>query len=632
MATPRSPFSTVVDTELEGMPRGPELSAAAAQRMIQRSPMAMPPSRIPEPDPSGLVMTWGDFQVRHPEWRGDYWAECRGLYAGGQRLLGDPAVLKRLFPAHMYEAPDVYAARQARAHYFPYPGTIIDHLLAGLGTDPFEITFSQIDDKGVASMPDNAEWWEDWVSDVTDEAERPEDYGLEIGTDDDDDEGGRPMHEFLVDCLREACQTQTAWVLGDIPSSDSDQVIDSKLAAERSGMLDPYLCLVPAEQVIDWHCDDRGRLEWALILTVSQPRATPRARRKNLLHTYVLWTAEQWIRYEVSFDPQLRPNENTPYAPVAMGDHGFGRVPLERLQLPEGLYPMGKLHSLAREHFNKRASMSWAEYKSLFAILYEFLGPEQSTGLPVAEAQMDAGRATNQIRGQGYTQTRGKDDDAKYVGPDPTVFTAARESCNDTMREMHRVMFSMAMSANMDAAALSRSAESKDKDMATTEVLLAAFGGLLLRFARRLLVLAALGRQEAPPKCTITGYRKFDVAGIDVKIAEAGQLFGNQIPMISPTVKELYLARFYGDLIGDMSQEQLERVREEIREGITQEELAAQIASGMGPDGQPLAAPGDGSGDGADPGDDEAPEPEAKPAPVPKPAGARSMIRKSAKK
>lgn len=621
MVTPIGPIRTQVDFELAGAPRGEELAQDVAANLLQRGRMAMPPTRqSTATGDAELTMTWGDFQCRHPEWRGDYWTECRALYAGGDRLLGDPKVLERLFPRHLHEAGDVYVARKARAHYFPYAGTIIDHLLAGLGTDALKISFAEIDDKGVATSPSGAEWWERWVTDVTDEAERPSDYGLADEDDEDDDEGGCTLHHFLIDALREALQTRTAWVLADLPPVDPDYP-EQTAKAGAADLLDPYLCLVPAEQVIDWQTDKRGRLDWAIVMTAEQVRASPRLRRGLVLHTYVVWTADTWARYEILVDPATPPNADMPFQPVEVGEHGFGRVPIERLQLPEGMYAMGKLHSLSREHFNKRCAMSWAEYKSLFAVLYEFLGPEDKNGLPIAEAQGDANRAVNQVRGQGYTQSRGGDDRAEFVGPPVDPFVAARESCNDTMREMHRVMFSMALSADMDKAALQRSGESKEKDNASTAVLLDALGTILLKFCRRLLVLASLGRSEAVPYATITGLEKFDVTGTADAIAEAVTLF-NGVPIKSALFTELYLARLYGDVLGNPTQEQTEQMREQIRESITAEQIAADAmilaSTGGNTNGDP---PGDGEDDGLDGPPATAPAPSK-----PKPPGTTTTI------
>lgn len=606
MAIPTGPIRTQVDIELAGAPRGAELAASVVQRMRDRAPMAMPPTHQPVSlQDSALTMSWADLQQRNPEWRGDFWAECRALYAGGDRLLSDEKVMLRLFPQHFHELAQVYAERKKRAHYYPYAGTIIDHLLAGLGTDALDISFAEESEDGKQTTPPNAEWWSRWVRDVTDEAERPADYGLEEADDEADDEGGTDMHHFCVEVLREALQTRTAWVLADLPPVDPTALIEptSLLDAEEQ-IPDPYLCLVPAEQVIDWQCDDRGRLVWALIMTCEQLRATPKDRRGKIRHTYVLWDAVQWLKYIVDVDPANPPQPEQTFAPVDGAAHAFGRVPLERMRLPEGMYAMGKLHSLAREHLNKRCAMSWAEYKSLFAVLYEFLGAEDKNGLPVAEAQGDSNRAVNQIRGQGYSQLRGGDDDARFIGPDVAPFKEARDSCNDAMREMHRVMYSMALSANMDKAALQRSGESKEADSATTAVLLDAFGNLVRKFARRLLVLASLGRGEAAPKSRLSGLEQFDVAGTADAIAEAVNLF-NGVPIMSPLFREIYLARLYCRMLGDVTQAQREEIREQVRNSISDEQVL--LEQGMLPGNAGNVTPPEQKQPGDDGGEDDKP-------------------------
>lgn len=587
---------TQVDYELEGVPRGTELDRAVAARAVASNRMASPATYDGDEQVGAGALTWGDFQQRHPEWDGAYWSECRALYGGGKRLFGgDQKVFESLFPKHLYEAPLVYKQRKDRAHYYAYPGSIIDHLLAGLGTDPLEISFAEVDDKGKATSPPGTDWWTKWVQDVTDEGESSADKpkGESEKPDDEAGDGGRSMHTFLVDVLRESLQTQTAWVLADLPRFG-----DGTAPATGDGD-DPYLCIVPAEQVIDWEEDDRGQLTWAIVMTTKLMRTTPQDKRGKLHFTYVLWDTEAWTRYDIDVDPAKPPTEQTVIAPSAEGRHGFGRVPLERLKLSDGMYAMGKMHSLAREHFNKRCAMSWAEYKSLHSVLYEYLAPEESgsANLPVAMAQQDPARAVTQVRGQGYTQVRGDKDRAEYVGPPVDAFTAARESCNDIMREMHRVMFSMALSANMDSAALRRSGESKQSDNSSTEVLLDAFGAIIMRFCRRLLMLAGLGRAEPVPKAAITGLQSFNVEGTAEAIEEAIALL-NGVPILSPTFKELYLARLYGRAIGDATQEQLETFRDEIREGISAEEAIRQ-AGMLGTDG---GMTNDGPGPASKPG------------------------------
>lgn len=607
-------LATREDLDLRALPRGPELDAQIGEQLASRGPRRR--GTVQESTATQLALTWADLCERHPEYRGAFWEECRALYAGGDRLLGNMPVLRRLFPAHQYEDPEVYKQRIARAHYFAYPGAIIDSLLAGLSTDPLRVAFGERDEETGSITPGPGdEWWLGFAADVTNEAE---------GDDarEDDKQGGMPLHQFLVEAMRECSQTRHAWILVDLPEVPEDAAPPtSKLDQERSPGNAPYLCLIPAENVIDWHIDEgTHELEWALMLETSTPRTSLKDRRRLVRHTFTLWTRVDWTRYVVDVDPSKPPPADQVVRPSGHSTHGFGRVPLDRIELPEGLYAMGKLHSLAREHFNKRCAMAWAEYKALFSILYEFLADESETSVPVVGAPSDPGRATNQTRGQGYTQVRREKDRAEYVGPDPAVFTSARESCNDLMREMMRVMFSSNLSANMDSAALQRSGESKGRDTEATRVVLGAFGVLVRRVARVLLGLVSIARGEPVPENQITGLEKFDVAAVADAIAEAVQLF-SAVPIDSPTFRALYLTKLYGKVLGDgVTDAQLDDIREEVETASTAEQILAEAQRDQAQtiaESDPLADPED------DEDDDEAP-PKKKPAPAP--AARKRMI------
>jgi hypothetical protein len=565
-------LETETDAELNAVSR-PALEAAMVDLQARRGRAAGPGTLHSDPPPAAsLNVQWKWLQERNPLYTHDYWQECRALYAGGQRLLGDPRVMKRVFPSNLYEAPDVHAERVKRAHYYPYAGSIIDFLLAGLGTAPLRVQFGERDEKTGAYKGD--EWWESFTADVTHEAEM---YGdSEDDERDPDDEGGCTMHHFAVDVLREAMQCGVAWVLCDLPRAE-----EGDETAPRGD--DPYLCLIPAEGVVEWE-ESGGKLEWVLTHEACQKRAGLAAKRKIWTHTYTLWTDVDWVRYVVEVDPEHPISESAIIEPQDQGDHPFGRVPFERLALPEGLCAMGKLHNLAREHFNKRCAQSWAEYKSLYAVLYEFQGPEDKGALPTPGAQQDPERGINQIRAQGYSQIRGGDDDARFIGPDVAPFKEARESCNDTMREMHRVLYAMALSANMDNKALQRSGESKEKDEAATQVLLEAYGRILRKLVRKLLALAAKGKGQKLPPATLAGLDSFDVQGVAAAITQTVELFAG-VPILSQTFKQMYLTDLYVKILGDgLTQQQVEEIRSEVEEAGTAEQALMEqgLIPGMG--------------------------------------------------
>ena len=84
--------------------------------------------------------------------------------------MGDKKVFERLFPSTKFEPTNLYAERKARAFYFPYAGTIIDSLIAGLSSDPLRVAFGKVDPETGVLEPDENEWWQDFVEDVTAEA------------------------------------------------------------------------------------------------------------------------------------------------------------------------------------------------------------------------------------------------------------------------------------------------------------------------------------------------------------------------------------------------------------------------------------------------------------------------------
>ncbi len=583
----------MVDLELRGLD-GSKMDAAVQAGRKEPAGATISPAEA-----KSLATTWGDLQIRHPDHRPTFWEECRALYAGGPRLLENDAVMTRLFPANLYEDDEVYKERRRRAHYFPYPGAILDKMIAGLGSDPLRVSFAEANpETGALSTPPAAEWWEQWVGDVTGEAEECDE------PDAASDESGVGLHEFMATVSREALQVRRAWVLCEIVDEEDEIGAAPTEIPPADAKTDPTLRLIPAENVIDWHETKRKDLEWVLTLETRLVRSKLSARRSLVEQTYTLWTSTEWVRYVVQLDPTKPPDPDHKIAPTLTGSHAFGCVPFLRIELPEGMWGMGKMHSLAREHLNKRCAVGWAEYKSLFPILYEFQGSEESNGMPVPVAQRDANRSTNQTRGIGYSQIRGKDDRAEFIGPPTEAFAAARESCSDVMREMHRVMHSMAQSADMDSAALQRSGESKSEDNSDTEVILDFLGLWIRQSVRRALAMVARGRTEPLPARHVAGLSHFDIQGVSDAISEVTALFAG-VPIKSARFAELVLANLYAKVTGDgASQADREKMREQLAEQLSAEEMLAD-AQGM----NAQATADNGGVDPNDPNPDEGDDP-----------------------
>lgn len=606
---PENPFQTQTDRELAAAGNLMD----AFHQLQAHGASAVPAGTIDETDPgsSGKAIPLRLLCERHAEYMGEFWSDCEALYKGGPHLLRNPQVMRRLFPPHNAEVEPVYKERCRRAFYMNYAGSIINTLVSGLESDPLRLAAkgAKADDPPEATKVDA--WWDEWAGEVT----AP---GADL-------EHRKSLHQIVCAAVLSASVKQSCWILADLPKVNEEvaATVDSLAVQDALKLRDPYLCLLDAEAVTDWDTDDDGSLTWAIVWGVERRRLSPAQGRGVYRHTWTIWTAEGWERYQLDVDPAKVPGPNTMVHKVAEGSHPFGEVPLVRFKLPDGLWAMGTLESLAREHLNKRSAASWAEFKSLFAVLYEFLGPEQmGAKIPVPANQQDPKRALVQTRGVAHTQRRGAGDDARYVGPDVAPFKEARESCLETMREMHRLTKTLASSANTDSAALQRSGESKADDRKDTQVVLEAFGLRGRALGQALVDLVAAGRDEEADLDAV-GLEAFSAGAVMDKINEAVALFAG-VPILSATFKRMYLESLYRSAAGDDADEEtLNAIHEELQQTCTQEQVEAGMMPGSGLPGTPAAPEPDPD---ADPDEEEDDDDPPAPRTVKKPAAGRRTL------
>lgn len=494
-------------------------------------------------------LTFAHLRNRHPAHDEAYWAQLRGLMAGGKRLLGDKAVMDALFPRHPHEEQPVYENRRARAFNIPYPGEIIGELVGQLAQDPPEAAADGADD-----------WYTDtFMGDV--------------------DRKGLTLLGYAQAMVREALTVRTAWALVDLPAPPQEEpgaepAINSKADQEEAGLLRAYVCPVPAEAVIDWEDDDDGTLLWACIWKRTQRRMAPGEARNRVTDTFTFYDCEGWVQYVVTYDPNKPPQDSEAFAPTHSGPHSFGKVPLLRLELPPGLWAMDKLYGTARAHFQQRSAFSYAQVRGLFPLLTAFLGPEAGGGGEVpAEAQQNPGRATEQKYGIGRINVFGKDDRLEYVGPDAGVYTVASKDLDTLRDEMHRVCSAMASATDNSASAIGRSGESKQQDKTAKELVLLDLGKYLGDHLHDMMELVSTGRGDEGLEWKVNGFRTFDQVSAADAVDTATAVGALDIP--SPTFKRVFLTSVARRIVAhDASPEQLDDIAQEIEDNVSDEEFA----------------------------------------------------------
>lgn len=506
-------------------------------------------------------LPYATLKQTHPTYDAEYWTQLRALYKGGRTLLRNKKLLKKVFPPHRDELPDIYEERCKRAFYIPYAGEIVDHILASLTAEPLEAKLADAEEG--APLP---EFYAEFIKDCS-------------------PPGGQEMNinQLVRKTMLDALQVQTGWVLLDLETPRDINGQPIKFASlkdqEKTSALEVYVDTLNAESVVDWEEDSTGELVWAIVHTAECRRGGISGSRNRTTERWVYWTQLDWQVFEIAYDNDKPPRDKDVVPEVNGGLHTHGKVPLRRLCVPDGLWVMEKLEGLAREHFNKRSGLAWAELQTLLPELYEFLGPEVSAkGGIIGANQEDESRAVTQTRGQGYVQVRGGDDTAMFVGPDAAPFAHVLASCKDVRDEMHRVSHQMKLSVDNTAASMQRSGESKAHDKAAESVVLTFLGLLCREFLRGLMqdVSKARGEVELVDKWETKGMEKFDEVAVSDVVAQGVDL--ESVPIPSPTFQRRFKYNLAKAVLGsEASQEDLDKIEEELDKNIPDEQFDPEV-------------------------------------------------------
>lgn len=530
-------------------------------------------------------------KTRHDSYMGEFWQKCKALYAGGPKLLNNEPLLKLCMPSHANEALDVYKERLKRAFYIPYPGSIIDQLVAQLMAKPLnfepEDSTSGKDDGGVEGKK-TEEKTEKTEGKKKKKPEKKESEPLPTYYADLVKNCSKPggvkmtLNQFAREQIFTALQCQTAWALVDLPKAP-EQGYPNRAEQDKAGALNAYICPIDPECVIDWEEKEDEELKWVLIQDTFVKRDSIEQGRNMVTMRWRYFRENDWAIYEITFDKTkkatvldpkkqnqtLEPNETDDVELVAQGKHSFGRVPVRRMRLPEGLWAMGKLEAMARAHLNQRNALSWGQLKALFPVPILYAAPP-TPGDPTSE---DMGRV-NQQHGQGFLRVFAEKDKLEYFSPDAAPYKIAMEDLNNIRDEMHRVLYAMAQSVDNSGAALQRSGESKAVDQAAASVILRALGMYIREHLEDLLSTIATGRKDNM-RFSAHGMDNFDDITLSQLVLDAVGIASVSIP--SATFQKLFKYKVAKLALGaDVTEDDLDTIKEELESGVTQDEFEAE--------------------------------------------------------
>lgn len=449
--------------------------------------------------------------TQHPSRDARELARLRALHDGGRAWR---ALLDEWVPKNQVEMPDMWADRKARATYANHAGAIVGLFGAYLFAEAPSV-----------EGPAGPFWEQLWNS---------------------ADGRGTPWAAFWKERFLDAMVGRQSLVWVNLPARGDAQPVS---AAEElsSGLLDAYLVGLTPEQVLDWGEDDRGRLTWVMVHGVDVGRTAPDQPRARV-HRWT-WVDGSEIRrwtWTASAD-KADPGPDDDAVELPRVAHGFGRLPVVRLELPVGLWAMSRLHDPAVALLRATNDLEWALHRAANALL-------------VIKAKW--GDEAPKL-GHGYYLSLGQEDSAEYVEPSGASFAILRERIAELREDLYRVVHQMALAADSDAQAAKLSGESKGRDWQAVDIVLSAYGEFVRDAMREAVEVVALVRRENV-QVAVKGLDGWQLEDLDVFLTSALQAD----PLVkSETFRRLTAKRVAERLLGDdVSAEDLALIHKEIDE------------------------------------------------------------------
>ena len=466
-------------------------------------------------DLSGIsALTQTSFAQReHPDYtsRKRIWKMYRDLYSGGQRM--KDAAGEYLLP-RFREPADVYLERLRKVFYENYIGSIVDWYGATLFRREPLMTFSGLNEPGKSF------------------------FSMFV---DDCDRKGTSLTDFLRGRFVDALVGGTSYILVDFPKVDVP--VETRGAEDQSGRSRAYLLGYTADDLINWRHDAEGNFEWVVLRTTATESSEDKDGEWKQVTTYLYYDKQTYRVYKQSSSGY---GGGGAVEQVDSGPHGLAkqnRVPLFRMQIPEGLWLLNKAGSLQLEHFEKANALSWSLTMGLFA-------------MPVVYTD----REWKQIIGESYFIQLAPGDKFGWTEPEGKVFQIAADNLTRMREEIYRVCYIGQQGGALTGNSV-QSAASKERDFVTTQEVLRTFGDVVKDLTRRVLNAVSDARADEL-NISVSGLDEFDIGDFSTELDDATRLLG--IGIESPTLRSQVFKKLALKYLCDVKQEVKDRIVSEI--------------------------------------------------------------------
>jgi hypothetical protein len=404
---------------------------------------------------------------KHPSYDAKRWDELEALAEGGKKF---HALISTFLPRNMMEPEGMYEQRKKRAKYHSYVGAIVNLYVAWLFAANFSVKSYK---RGTKEAQQTNSFYGEFQEDVG---------------------GENTLTAFMKGRMRGAMTTKKSSWLIQLPDNAGDEP-SSLDEYDRRGLGRATLTEIDSKELLDWECSEDGAYLWAIIRTSRCERKTPGASRNDEIVQWRVYDRENVSTYELRRDKRTLTEEAIKLV-QAPAPHGFKRVPIVTLELPQELCVGEQTYDAQLAHFHYDAGLDWAIMRTCYA-------------MPVFKIADDEKRPT---MGTGYGLYLGVDEDMTWASPPSDAFDVIARNRDAKRDEIFRIVHQMAQGLDNNAETVGRSAESKEIDAAATRIMLNTYGEAVARAIEETYEIIGEARGDVDLEWSIEGFSGYDVA------------------------------------------------------------------------------------------------------------------------
>ena len=461
-----------------------------------------------------------ELNAKHEFYDADHWDTLESLAEGGKRF---KKKLDKFLPMNPNEPGGRYACRKKEAHYTSYMGSIVNLYVSWLFSAQFTCKANKRPDGQPVDAPGAS--YADFQADCGNET---------------------TLANFVKDRFRQAMKTSCAYWLAE-RASDGGDPPQTMLEYEQRGLNKVTLRELHPCDLFDWECDSDGKLIWAKVYTAYDERANWATAGKLRTEIWRFYDSENVTEYRVTYDKSKRPHADETVKASPPVSHGFKRVPVGKLCVPNELCVAEMTADPQLEHFRLSNGMSWAVRQTCYAM------PILATEDADTPARM----------GAGYFLQIGVDDKFSWSAPPTAPFDVLQKNIDAKRDEIYRIVHQMAQGLDNNAETVGRSAESKEIDAAATRLLLNEYGTYVSRALEDTLELISEAIGDTDYEWSVEGFSGYDTATVAslLENAKAAKLLG--IP--SETFEREIATKAALALVPELSSRVKDAIRTEIK-------------------------------------------------------------------